>query len=91
LPLEEYQGKSLEELSRLPFADLMGLPLPQVLRQKLQLLGETLEVKRMRAKASSVGVNLRCLQAREALTHEDKHRVFLLDLLSKQLSKKIFI
>jgi hypothetical protein len=61
------------------------------LREKLGVIGEIVEAKRMRLKASSAGVNLRCLRVRESLSHEDKHRLFLLDLLWKQLSKKVFL
>jgi hypothetical protein len=45
----------------------------------------------MRMKLSSVGVNLKCLRVKGPLSHEDKNRLFLLELLWKQLSKKIFL
>jgi hypothetical protein len=38
-PLAEYHRKSMEELAELPFADLMSLELPDVLREKLGLIG----------------------------------------------------
>lgn len=45
----------------------------------------------MRMKLGSVGVNLKCLRVKEQLPHEQKNRLFLLELLWKQLSKKIFL
>lgn len=45
----------------------------------------------MRIKMRSAGLNIHCLRAREAASHEDKHRLFLLELLWKQLGKKIFL
>lgn len=45
----------------------------------------------MRIKMRSAGLNIQCLRGKETPSHEDKHRLFLLELLWKQLGKKIFL
>lgn len=45
----------------------------------------------MRIKMRSASVNIQCLRAKQTASHEDKHRLFLLELLWKQLGKKIFL
>jgi hypothetical protein len=38
-----------------------------------------------------VSVNLGCLRQQEVLSNEERHRLYLLELLERQLSKKRFL
>ena len=42
-------------------------------------------------KSRSASLNLKCLGMKENLSYEDKNRLYILELLEKQLSKKWFI
>lgn len=57
----------------------------------MSLIGQILELKRLYAKSRSVAINLGCLREQDNLSHEEKNKIYLLELLQKQLNKKYFI
>ena len=63
-PIRWFVEQSVDELSELPWAELYALELSEEGEEKLVGVGEVLELKRLRQRVCSVGVNLRCMSAK---------------------------